>query len=382
LKVIEVAAGLDDPSAGPSYSVRRLTQGLRAIGLEAEMHSVEGWRATAETALEPAPVRHRQDAPHWPVLGRLCLSSALYEALRGSDAQLIHAHGLWLMPDVYPAWVRRRSTVRFVLSPRGMLGDAALSFSRLPKRIFWRLFQGAAARAADCLHATSASELAEIRAAGLGNPVAVIPNGVSVASDLRPPRSAKDRTLLTLGRIHPKKGLPNLVQAWAALESAFPHWRLRIVGPDEGGHAAELERLAAGLGVRRVTIEPPAFGVAKAQVLQSCDLFVLPTLNENFALTVAEALAAGLPAVVSRGAPWPGVETEGCGWWVEVGVEPLIEGLRTAMSTPDERLRAMGEAGRAWMQRDYSWDQVAQEMAAVYRWLAAGAPPPPCVDLG
>ncbi|HET9160283.1 MAG TPA: glycosyltransferase, partial [Caulobacteraceae bacterium] len=108
---------------------------------------------------------------------------------------------------------------------------------------------------------------------------------------------------------------------------------------------------------------------------------VLPTLNENFALTVAEALASGLPVVVTKGAPWSDVEVQGCGWWVDVGAEPLTEGLRAAMSLTDERLRAMGEAGRAWMARDFSWAHIAREMLAVYRWLSGEGERPACVKL-
>ena len=175
---------------------------------------------------------------------------------------------------------------------------------------------------------------------------------------------------MSLGRIHPKKGLDRLVRAWAKVEAAHPEWRLRIVGPDELGHAGELAALAAELKTQRVSIEDSVAGDAKTAAYREADLFVLPTLNENFAITVAEALAAGTPVIATKGAPWRGLQSEGCGWWIDHGVEPLAAALANAMAMRREALQAMGAKGRAWMARDFSWDRVAHDMLDVYRWLA------------
>jgi glycosyltransferase involved in cell wall biosynthesis len=184
-----------------------------------------------------------------------------------------------------------------------------------------------------------------------------------------------------LGRIHPKKGLDRLVRAWARLEAAYPEWRLRIVGPDEQGHAGELIALASELGARHVSVEKPVVGDAKIAAYQQADLFMLPTLNENFAITVAEALAAGTPVIATKGAPWQGLAHEGCGWWIDHGVEPLMAALAKAMTMRREALQAMGAKGRAWMARDFSWDRVARDMLDVYRWLALRGEPPRTVRL-
>ncbi|MDB5451906.1 MAG: hypothetical protein JWO33_484, partial [Caulobacteraceae bacterium] len=191
MKAVQVAAGLDEPGAGPSYSVTRLAQSLRTLGVEVDLHSVGGWRATAGERPIEGLHRHPQDAAAVPGLGALCLSNAMGRALRraAADADILHAHGLWLMPDVYPAWAARAAGKPFMLSPRGMLGSAALRFSSLQKRLFWLALQRDAARSAACLHATSLAEHDEIRAAGLRNPVAIIPNGVDLPA-IGPPESA------------------------------------------------------------------------------------------------------------------------------------------------------------------------------------------------
>jgi glycosyltransferase involved in cell wall biosynthesis len=188
---------------------------------------------------------------------------------------------------------------------------------------------------------------------------------------------ATERIVLSLGRIHPKKGLDCLVRAWAQLEREHPEWRLRIIGPSELGHNEELRALAEKMNLRRVSIEGPVYGDGKLAVMRAADVFVLATLNENFAITVAEALAAGTPVIATKGSPWSGLETEGCGWWVEHGVEALVASLRRAMLMSRPTLRAMGAKGQVWMMREFSWQRVARDMLDVYRWLLRRSHQPP-----
>jgi glycosyltransferase involved in cell wall biosynthesis len=183
--------------------------------------------------------------------------------------------------------------------------------------------------------------------------------------------------VLSLGRIHPKKGLARLLHAWSKVEPGHPGWRLKIVGPPEVGHDNELRALAMALGLTRVSVEGAIYGDAKTTAYEGADVFVLSTLNENFGLTVAEALAAGTPVISTKGAPWSGLESEGCGWWIDQGVEPLAAALAHVMALPREALEAMGKRGREWMARDFVWDRVARDMLDVYLWLARCAEPPP-----
>src|SRR5262249_49519240 len=145
-----------------------------------------------------------------------------------------------------------------------------------------------------------------IRGAGLTNPIAVIPNGIELQQEMQelPETESYRRIVLSLGRIHPKKGLPQLLHSWAAVESDHPDWSLRIIGPSEAGHADELHSIALALGLARVEIRGAVFDEAKWRAYRAADVCVMPTLNENFGLTVAEALAAGTPVITTKGAPW------------------------------------------------------------------------------
>ena len=210
-----VVASISDPGAGPSYSVPALAVALRARGALATLHTVRGWRASgaAEGAcaqLTDHLVAHSQDFRRTPLLGAACLSADLERALRSAAraSDILHGHGLWLMANIYPAWAARSGRAKLVVSPRGMLSPEALAFSNLKKRAFWRLFQAGALRQAACLHATSEAETEDIRAAGLANPVTVIPNGVDLPPE-QPAPEPSDRTPCLLGGcIRKRAGCP------------------------------------------------------------------------------------------------------------------------------------------------------------------------------
>jgi glycosyltransferase involved in cell wall biosynthesis len=380
-----VIAGLDPVDGGPSYSVPRLCEALAAAGADMVLLSVAREAGGQRDAYCRGyrDCRFAWDYARIPILRGLRSSQGLSSALRevALTADVIHNHGLWLMPNVSAGGTAANGPTPLVISPRGMLAPVALAFSRLKKRAFWALVQGPAVRGAACIHATSEQEYEEIRSFGLTNPVAIIPNGIDLPELPAPPptESAPARIVLSLGRIHPKKGLASLLHAWSKIEDGCPGWRLKIVGPPEAGHDNELGALTTTLGLTRVSIEGAVYGDAKAAAYRDADLFVLSTLNENFGLTVAEALAAGTPAISTKGAPWSGIEGEGCGWWIDHGVEPLAAALSHAMALPREALRAMGDKGRRWMARDFSWDRVAHDMLDVYLWLTRGAAPPPTI---
>ncbi|MEM9249549.1 MAG: glycosyltransferase [Pseudomonadota bacterium] len=364
----QIVPCVDDAAAGPTYSVLSLAAALRLHG-----HGAETW-AVGRRPPEPGL---RIFAPGAGVLTRLTASPEMRRALWDAlwEETVLHSHGLWLLPNLYPARIARRHRIPLVISPRGMLSAEALAFSAARKRAMWALAQGRALRGAACFHATSEAEAEDIRRVGLTAPIAILPNGI----DCTAPEATPTRTILHLGRLHPKKGIDRLIDAWASVAPAHPHWRLRIVGPSEQGTRTALKAQAHALGAPRVSFEDALHGAEKAAAFRDAGLFVLPSLNENFGMVVAEALAAGVPVVTTRGTPWSGMEQARCGWWVPHGVPPLAEALDAALRLPDATRRAMGDRGRKWMARDFGWDGIAAQMADVYAWLLAKAPRPKCV---
>lgn len=368
---VQIVTSIEDESAGPSYSVVRLAEALAARGGQSALMSLAD---TAGRDHVNGVVRQRfvADAGPLPFAAQLAPSRALAEAVRAAarDGALLHVHGLWRMPNVYPGRVAAQVHRPLVVSPRGMLGPAALRFSRWQKRLFWHALQKRALRPVTCFHATAASEVDDIRSFGLTAPVAVIPNGIDLADAPQVPSRSGPRQVLHLGRIHPKKGIDRLLRAWALLGRETDDWELRIVGPSEGGYGDALKKLAGELGGANVRFEGPLHGEAKTRAYAGAALFVLPTLHENFGMVVAEALAQGTPVISTKGAPWEGLVAERCGWWIEHGPEALAAALREAMALDDTARAAMGARGRDWMRRDFSWEAIAQQMEQLYRWCA------------
>lgn len=368
----QIVASIDDAAAGPSYSVTALSAALRRLGHDSAVMAV------GQRVPEPGLEIFAQDLARLPGMKLLMVSRGLARALDTVSARgsVLHGHGLWLLPNILPATAAQRHAAPLVMSPRGMLGEAALAFSPTRKRIFWALAQRRALERATCFHATAESEADDIRRAGLSAPVAVIPNGIDIPAGDPVPGA---RTILHLGRLHPKKGIDRLVAAWARIAKRHPDWRLRIVGPSESGYREALERQVHELGAPRVAFDGPLYGADKLAAYRAAGLFVLPTLNENFGMVVAEALAAGIPAICTKGAPWQGLETKRCGWWTDHGSEAMAVTLDAALALPDAERAAMGSRGRAWMARDFGWDEIAARMAEVYAWSAGRGARPDCV---
>lgn len=374
MRAIHTLSSLDTEASGPSYTVPRLAGSLVASGCSSKIFTLGQTRIDA--AYGVPIVRFSVDTAPLRLITKLGRSRRMREALLTDRTDIFHTHGLWMMPNVYPAEAASRLGKPFVLAPRGMLGQDALKYSERVKHLFWAVWQKRAAEAVSCFHATAESEYEDIRAFGLTQPVAIVPNGIDlpVLSELKS-RDASQLLkteapfILSLGRIHPKKGLDRLIAAFAQVAPEYPDWELKIVGPDEGGHASQLSRQAATVGLEnRIRISPPVFGREKFLLMRQAEIFALSTLHENFGMTVAESLAVETPVVATRGAPWAELEVHGCGLWVEHGPAPMAKALQKLMSLPREERQKMGVRGRAWMQRDFGWDGIAAKMFNVYSW--------------
>jgi glycosyltransferase involved in cell wall biosynthesis len=369
MRIAQIVSSVENSSAGTSYVVPRLCRALAEIGQDVDLLSLGGSDSAQRKIYRDLRFQWRFEGV--PLARKLGFSNSMRDHLRREAYSIYHAHGLWMMPNVYPAAIARSRKRPFLLSPHGMLGEAALEFSHSAKRLFWLLAQGRAARLVDCFHATSAQEYEAIRAFGLGQPVALIPNGIDLP-DIEPGHETNDPDsyVLSLGRIHPKKGLDRLIGAWAQIEPEFPGWRLKIVGPDEGGYAAKLSAQAQALGLGKVEILPPSFGEEKHALMRDAELFVLPTLNENFAMTVPESLSLGTPVISTKGAPWEGLVDHRCGWWIDHGEDILAATIREALCLSRSERAAMGMRGRDWVSGSFDWDEIARKKAAVYAWLS------------
>jgi glycosyltransferase involved in cell wall biosynthesis len=262
-----------------------------------------------------------------------------------------------------------------------MLSSWALEHHKVRKAIAWTVFQRSDLLTANLVHVTSPAEADEVRALGCQLPLAIIPNGVDLPllREYGHDSINKPKQALFLSRLHPKKGLSNLIEAWAV--TAGRNWRLIIAGPDAGGERAAAQSLAEKLGLREnvVRFVGPIADKDKWDLYAASDLFILPSFSENFGIVIAEALASGVPVITTKATPWRELIDHDCGWWIDVGVEPLVCALRQALLLSDADRRAMGLRGRGFVAREYSWSGIAGKMARAYRWLLGTGEMPPFV---
>lgn len=370
MKVIHTVGSLRADHGGPSRSVTALCSGLAQHGDGVQLVTLrrqEGEPNPILPADERVAVRFVGAAAGWRAfLSADGFDRAIIDAA-SEGGELIHDHGLWLPTNHAAARAAVHAGVPLVVSTRGMLAERALQFNAVKKRVAWTLYQHRDLQAARLLHATSEQEVNDIRRRGLSQPVALIPNGVVIPETPQASERGEKRRALFLSRIHPIKGVENLVRAWARVRPKG--WELALAGPDENGHRAEIERVIHELGVEGIEWVGEVDDQAKWDLYHDADLFVLPTFSENFGIVVAEALAAGVPAITTTGAPWAVLEEKNCGWWIDIGVEPLVAALKEATSLSDDRRIEMGRRGRAYVEEELSWAHVAAEMHAVYAWL-------------
>lgn len=381
LAVCHITADLYLKSGGPSRSVVQLTD---ALGDDCDVtlltQSIHGEKMV-ESSNPSVDRRVLMSANALVQKVGLPLRQELLRMANANRPDLIHNHGVWLPVNHWAAAVARCKGIPLVTHSRGMLETWAIHHKAWKKRMAMMLYQRRDLREARVLIATAEAEYLSLRRLGLRQPIAVIPNGVQLPSaELLPQRpAAKTRTVLFVGRICPVKGLLNLIEAWACLR--LEGWRLKIVGPDEAGHLLEVLAFLRRFGIENsVDCLGPIEDEDKFDLYQQADVLVLPSFSENFGLVVAEALAHGVPVITTKGTPWADLVRFGCGWWIDIGIEPLVRALKQAQGLTDAERRQMGERGRAYVQR-YKWTDIAKQTAAVYKWILGQELLPGCVQL-
>ena len=362
-KIIHTVPTISNEASGPSKSVIRLCESILVDELEV---------LTIGKSIENISKTFIKNFVYSLPPKKLGISSSMYRYLRTmairKNIKLIHNHGMWMLPNIYPGLISRKFNIPLVYSPRGSLSAWAMSHGSLIKKIFYPAVQFPVLEQVSLFHATAMSEYDEIRENNLFQPVTVIPNGIDIPV-IKPKKRKEFKKLLFLSRIHPKKGIESLLKAWSNVYNNHPNWILDIVGPGKKKYVNKLKKIIEELKLERVRISGPLYGREKEVVYMDSDLFILPTHNENFGMVVAEALSYSLPVIVSKGAPWDQIEQNEAGWWVENNVSAYTRKIDDVLGLPQEELIRMGKNGRKWMEEDFSWGSVGEKMLTSYKWM-------------
>lgn len=293
--------------------------------------------------------------------------------LQNKDWDIIHIHGLWLYRHV-TKWAKNIE-IPIIWSTHGMTSPWSLQHKWWKKLPAWILYQKRDLKNAAVIHCTTELEVNWNKQLGFEK-CFIAPLGTNETSCKSQNEQTKTKKiLLYVGRIHPVKGLINLIQAWGELfsnksiiKNGTEKWKLRIVGPDEAGHEAILKALVTDLGLHEsVEFPGPKFGNELSAEYESCDCLTLPSFSENFGATVVDALAHGKPCIASKFTPWKELQDRGCGWWVSNEPSELAKTIREMMSVGDLKRHKMGANGITLVEEKYTWDAVTKRMIDAYQ---------------
>lgn len=364
MRIVHTIPSLDINSAGPSYSVPALCSHLIDLGLNVNLVTL---RASKQIDNLPYVRSFSQDKLPKRLGSSFQMLHWLKNEAKNRKIDVIHTHSLWMMPNIYPGWVSAKYNIPFVVSPRGTLSEWAFKSGSIAKNLVWPLLQKPALKSVACFHATAYSEYEDIRRMGFKQPVVIIPNGIDFP--IRKNVKKNKKKLLFLSRIHPKKGLDILLEAWSLLHKKHSDWTLDIAGPDGGSYEAKLKDFVFEKKIDRVNFIGPLYGDDKWNAYANSSLFVLPSFSENFGMVIAEALASSLPVIVSKGTPWQDVAFYNAGWWVDISLDTLTKTLDDAMSSQPDDLILKGENGKKLIHEKCSWPKISKQMFETYAWL-------------
>ena len=391
MRVAVVTGSISRKAGGLFTSVRRLVQQINSMGIEVAVHAIRDEFSQDDANLwNPVPVRIlRGKGP-----SALGFAPGLRKAVESFRPQVIQVHGLWKITSLSAMGASRQRACPHVVHTHGMLDPWALRNSGWKKKLAGLLFEWEHLRRAACIRALNASEAESIRAFGLKNPIAIVPNGVDLPqeagecqlSGIELPRSDSQsktpRTLLFLGRIHPKKGIAELIEAWKLSRARLNGWELKIAGWDDGSHEAGLRARVSRLGLQdSVKWTGPLFGKAKASALQWASAFILPSFSEGLPIAPLEAWAYGKPVLITPQCNIPEGFSADAGIQIEPNSDSIAGGLDRLARLSNADLNEMGSRGRRLVKEKFAWPQIAAEMKAVYEWVLGNGAKPQCVVL-
>ena len=280
-------------------------------------------------------------------------------------ADVVHLIAVYSFPTFPTLAYCRGMQKPLVWSPRGSLQRWDGSTRVAAKFVWERVCQILAPTGRVVLHTTSEEEARQSQARFCGVRTVIVHNGVELPANVSRSERTAELRITYLGRLHPIKGIENLLDACKLMEGDASPWHLTIAGGGEGDYPNVLKTKVKKLGLQgRVEFAGEVFGDARENLFSESDILVAPSYVENFGMVIAEALAREVPVIAGRGTPWQGLQANRCGLWVENDAQSLAAAIRSMRTLP---LREMGMRGRCWMHREFSWEAVSRQMLGVFQ---------------
>ena len=312
-------------------------------------------------------------------------SPKIRKDLLKESPDILHMEALWRYPQLLMTSWKKHKKAPIVCTPHGMLDPYIIKNQGVVKRLVSNLFFQKSLEAVDCYHALCQKELEDIRAYGLKQPVAIIPNGINLPDpDLKFEKTDNKKHLLYLGRLHKKKGVDLLLKALAAInreeKGLLDNWQIDLVGWDHEGCKAELEKIVSENRLEdKVGFHGGLFGKDKQRMYANADGYILPSHGEGLPMTVLEAWSWKLPVVMTPECHIPEGYAADAAIKINDNVESVEEGLKKFFGMSDEERQSMGMCGYDLVRENFTWDVSAKKMIEVYEWLLGRSEKPDSV---
>ena len=359
-------------------------------GHKVSVYTLDGYPGSSAVMHLPPEVKLHVHPVGWP--SRFGVSRALQRDVESNDAaDVYHLHGIWHRAQYYAYKKAKREKRPYLIEVNGALDPLELANKPWRKRFVRSWFQDRMMREASCIHVNSLREAHHLRELGFKAPIVIIPAGFNEAefhglqerSKAAAPAWAAGlegrNVLLYLARIHPAKGIGELLQAWSSLAAQNPGWTLVVVGPGDQHEVDSGKAFCRKAGIEGQCVWAGLVSdIERAWAYCRADFYVLPSHKENFGNTVQEALGYGTPVLTTRSTPWIELEQWQSGWLCDDNAASLTNALQKILGLSPEIRRKMGESGNKVMFERFSLDYVAEQQIATYGWLRGG-PPPACL---
>jgi glycosyltransferase involved in cell wall biosynthesis len=382
MKILHVIANLAPRYGGPSQACWEMARAVAQLGHQVSIYTTNQdgpgelavplsrpvWREGVEVCYFPI-----QAPRFWGT--SLPLALALRRKVPASD--LVHIHSLYLFHNLVAGHWCRRFAVPYLVRPHGTLDPFIHRRHRWRKRLMEHLFEQRNIRQAAALHFTTAEEAKLAAPFTFQTPGLVVPLGINFDEfavlpepgrfRCRYPEIGDKHLILFFGRVNFKKGLDILAKAFGAVARRRQDVHLVIAGPDNEGWGGRVHTWLNEEDIEaRTTFTGMLLGPEKLAVLRDASLFVLPSYSENFGLAVIEAMAAGLPVIISDQVNiWREVQASGAGRVIPVDSAALAAQILDLLDKP-EAARRMGQKGRSLAQERFQWAGIARSLAEAY----------------
>jgi len=374
-------------AGGLFYSVKYLAKYLMKESIDISITSFSNEYSNEDISTYGEIPMNIYHISQLPILKNLGYSKDINDVLKDLSPKIIHQQGIWMYHSNANLNYRRKNNAISIVTPRGMLDPWLRKNSPFVKKIIGMCFENTNLHTADCLHALCQSEMKSMRDLGLNNPIAVIPNGIEITSWERNPNKVLGRKrLLYLGRLDSKKGVDIFLKAVSNLiakdSATLNRWKITIAGWGDQNYINKLKHIVSKGNLKDdIEFLGSQYGDEKIQLLKDSDAFILPSHSEGLPMAVLEAWGYGLPVVMTDYCNLPEGFTNQAAHRIDTNVDEMESQLKEFFALSQNDLNVMGQNGKDLVGRQFSWAKIADDTAALYKWLLTGGEVPDFVHM-